>query len=145
MDSIPFNDFMAMSDTQKESLVCVKINEFKYTNAPIVNGYPQCSTGHCTFYVLNGKKTCPQGFGHRRNEGSSRAGSSATSVADRMFDTMAAAKSVRDAARGVLLEEQKEKDDYLAEEERQGNIKKTNIVERAWTTFTSWISGKLSS
>ena len=41
-----------------------------------------------------------------------------------MFDTMAAAKSVRDAAREVLLEEQKEKEDYLAAEERQGNIKK---------------------
>ena len=71
--------------------------------------------------------------------------SSAPSIADRMFDTMAAAKSVRDAAREVLLEEQKEKEDYLAAEERQGNIKKTNIVERAWTAFTSWFGGKLSS
>eukprot|EP00729_Bicosta_minor_P008795 gene8795-32691_t len=59
-----------------------------------------------------------------------------------MFDTMAAAKSVRDAARGVLLEEQKEKEDYLAAEESKGNIKKTNIVGGALTALTSWFGKK---
>ncbi len=92
----------------------------------------------------DGLKQCKRGTGCNINAGKS-GGKSTSSVADRMFDTMAAAKSVRDAAREVLLGEQKEKEDYLAAEERQGNIKKTNIVERAWTAFTSWFSGKLSS
>lgn len=143
MDSIPLNDFMAMSDTQKESLVCVQINEFKYTNAPIVNGYPQCSTGHCTFYVLNGKKTCPQGFGHRRNESSSRAGSNATSISDSMFDAMAKAEEVRNAAKQVLIDEQKRNKEYVKAEIQRGNIKETSIFQRAWTSFSS-LFGKLS-
>lgn len=71
--------------------------------------------------------------------------SSAQPIADRMFDTMAAAKAVRDASRQVLREEQKEKDDYLAAEERKGNIKKTSVLQKTWTRFTSWIGGKLSS
>lgn len=68
--------------------------------------------------------------------------SSAQPIADRMFDTMAAAKAVRDASRQVLREEQKEKDDYLAAEERKGNIKKTSVLQKTWTRFTSWF-GKL--
>ena len=48
-------------------------------------------------------------------------------------------------AREVLLADQRKMEEFVAAEERQGNIKKTNIVERAWTTLTSWISGKLSS
>lgn len=116
---------MALSHTEKQSLVCVQMNEYKHTNAPIVNGHHQCSTGHCTFFVLNGKKTCPKGFGHRRNEGSSTGSSTGSkpSIADNMFEAIKAAKSVRDAARGVPLEDQNEKKEFVAAQERQGNIK----------------------
>eukprot|EP00729_Bicosta_minor_P022195 gene22195-33335_t len=67
---------------------------------------------------------------------------SATSVADNIFATVAAADSVRDAARKVLLADQRKMEEYIKAEEMRGNIEKPSRLKKAWHAFTSWIGGK---